>query len=81
MELSLDRQNNGTEFARYNKIVNDKYGRPIIIAADKPILDTRMYKFYYADGYKTLMTANATESNFFPKSTKMDNIFYYSMPS
>ena len=44
MELALDRHDNGPEFARFNKRLNHKYGRPIGIAADNKILDTRMYE-------------------------------------
>ena len=65
MELALDRHNNGPEFARVNNRLKDKYGRPIGTAEDNPILDTRMYKVEYADGYKTSMTANAIASNLF----------------
>ena len=54
-----------TEFSRVNKRLKDKDGRPIVIAADNPILDTNMYKFEYADGYKTSMIANAISSNLF----------------
>ena len=53
MEIVLDRHNNGPEFASVNKRLKDKDGRPIVIAAYNPILDTRMYKVEYADGYKT----------------------------
>ena len=42
MELALDRHDGGPEFARVNKILKDKYGRQIIIAAQNPILDTSM---------------------------------------
>ena len=64
-ELALDRHDNGTELARVNKRLKDKDGRPIGIAADNPILDTRIYKVEYYDGYKTVMTANAIASNLF----------------
>ena len=50
MELALDRHNYGPEFARVNKILKYKYGRQIGIAAESPILDTRMYEFEYDDG-------------------------------
>ena len=55
----------GPEFEIVSKVLKDKYGRPIRIAAYNPILDTRMYKVEYADGYKTAMTANAIASNLF----------------
>ena len=57
MELALDRHDDGPEFSRVNKRLKDKDGIPIGIAADNPILDTRMYEVEYADGYKTAMTA------------------------
>ena len=65
MELALYRHNNGPEFARVNKRLKEKYCRPIGTAAENPILDTRMYKVEYADGYRTAMTSNAISSNLF----------------
>ena len=65
MELALGRHNDGPEFLRVNKRLKDKDGIPIGIAAENPILDTRMYEVEYADVYKTAMTANATASNLF----------------
>ena len=44
MELALDRHDNGPEFARVNSRLKGKYGRPIVIAADNAILDTKMYE-------------------------------------
>ena len=54
MELALDRHAYGPEFARVNKRLKEKYGRPIGIASENPILDTRMYEVEYADGYKKI---------------------------
>ena len=65
MEIALGRHDDGLEFARFNNISKDKDGRPIGIATDNPILDTRMYKVEYTDGYKTSMTANAIARNLF----------------
>ena len=65
MELALDRHDNGPEFARVNKRLKEKDGRPIIIVADNPILETRMYEVECDNGYKTAMTANAIASNLF----------------
>ena len=65
LKLALDRQDDGPEFSRVNKRLKDKYGIPIGIAAENPILDTRVYEVEYADGYKTVMTANTTASNLF----------------
>ena len=65
MELALDRHDDGPEFARVKKRLNDKDGKPIGITEKNPILDTRMWKVEYDDGYKTPMTANTIESNLF----------------
>ena len=65
MELALDRHDDKPEFERVNKRLNDKDGIPIGIAADNPILYTRMYEVEYADGYITAMTANTLASNLF----------------
>ena len=81
MEPALDRHDGGPEFERVSKRLKDKDGRLIRIAAYNPILDIRMYGVEYSDGYKTVMTASAITSNLFPKSTKMNNGFYYSTPS
>ena len=42
MELALDRHDDTPEFARVNRRLKDKDGRPIVIEAENPILDTRM---------------------------------------
>ena len=65
MELALDRHENGPGFERVNKILKHKYGRPIGISVENPILDTRMYEVEYADGYKTVMASNKISSNLF----------------
>ena len=65
MELALDRHDYGPIFSRVNNRLKEKDGRPIGIAADNPILDTRMYEVEYADGYKTAMIDNAIPSNLF----------------
>ena len=65
MELALNRHENGPEFARVNKGLEEKDGRPTGIAAENPILDTRMYEVEYPDGYNTVMTSNTIERNLF----------------
>ena len=42
MKLALYRNDYGHELSRVNKILKDKYGRPIGIAADNPILEKSM---------------------------------------
>ena len=44
VKLTLDRHVDGPECARVNKRLKDKDGRPIGIASDNPILNTRMYE-------------------------------------
>ena len=63
MEISLDRHDNGHEFLRVNKRLKYKDCRLVVVAAENPILDTRMYEVEYSDGYKTAMTANTITSN------------------
>ena len=50
MELVLDRHDDESELARVKNILKEKDGRPIGIAADNPILYTRMYEVEYYDG-------------------------------
>ena len=50
MELALDRHDDESELARVKNILKEKDGRPIGIAADNPILYTRMYEVEYYDG-------------------------------
>ena len=55
--------------------MKDKEGRPIGIASDNPILDTRMYEVEYADGYKAAMVANNIASNLFAQVDQDGNCF------
>ena len=65
MELELDRQGEGSEFARVTKRLKDKDGRPIGTASKNLILDYQMYEVEYKDGHKVAMAANAIASNIF----------------
>ena len=65
MELELDRQGQGPEFARVTKQLKDKDGRPIGTEAKNPIHDSRMYEVDSEDGHKVAMDANAIASNLF----------------
>ena len=65
MELSIERVEDGPEFVRVPKRLNNAEGRPIGVANDNPILDTRMYEFEYSDGYKTILAANTISGNLF----------------
>ena len=71
MALALDRHNNGPEFETFNNRLKDKDGIPIGIAANNPIINTRMYEaeyiIKYSDRYETAMTANTKASNLFSK--------------
>ena len=65
MELDLDRQGEGPEFARVTKRLKDKDRRPIGTASKNPILHSWMYEVDYEDGHKVAMAANAIASNLF----------------
>ena len=65
MELYLDRQGDGPEFARVTKQLKEKDGRPIGAASKIAILDYRMYEVEYEDGHKVAISANAISSNLF----------------
>ena len=75
MELSLDRQSDGPEFARVTKRLKDKEGRSIGIASENLILDTRMYKVEYAYGHKAAMTTNNIANNLFAQVDQDGNRF------
>ena len=64
-KLALDMHEDGPEFSRVKKILKEKYGRPIEITADNPILDIRMYEVEYSDGYKIVMTSKEIASKLF----------------
>ena len=81
MELALDRHEDGPKFSIFNTRLEDNDGRPTRIAADNPILDTRMVGVEYSDGYKTAMTANAIASNVFAQVDQDEQHSYYSTPS
>ena len=81
MELTLDRHDGGSEFARFNKRLKYKDGRLMRIAAFNPILDISMYGVKYYDGYKTVMTASAITSILFSQVDQYGQRFYYSTPS
>ena len=44
MELTLDQGGDIPEFTRVKKILKDANGRPIGVANENPILDSRMYE-------------------------------------
>ena len=59
MELAFDCGDDGPSFAKVTKILRDAQGLTIGTANDNPILDTRMYKVEYLDGFRTSMAANS----------------------
>ena len=65
MELELDRGGEQPEYTRVKKRLNDNQGRPIGIASDNPILDTRMYEVDYQYSYTTALAANLIAGNLF----------------
>ena len=63
MEIAFDRGDDGPSFAKVTKRLRDAQGITIGTANDNPILDTRMYKVKYLDGFTTSMAANSIAEN------------------
>ena len=58
MELTLNWGGDRPELTRVKKILKNVNRRPIEVANDKPILDSRLYEVEYRDGYIVAMAAN-----------------------
>ena len=66
MEISLPRGADGEQhLARVKRRAVDQDGRPIGVAADNPMLDTRKYVVQYLDGTVETLTANTIATNLF----------------
>ena len=55
------------------KQLKDNQGRPIGIASDNPILDTRMYEVEYQDGHTAALAANIIAENIFAQVDEEGN--------
>ena len=77
MELDLDRQGEGPEFARVAKRLKYKDGRLIGTTSKNPILDSRMYEVEYKEGHKLAMADNAIASNLFAQVDQDGQIFVF----
>ena len=75
MELTLDRGGDRPEFARENKRLKDANRRPIGVANDNSILDSRMYEVEYRNGYVAAMASNIIADNLFSQVHQKVNIF------
>ena len=73
MELALDRGGEQPEYARVKKRLKDNQGRPIGIASDNPIIDTRMYEVKYQDGHMAALTGNLIAENIFAQVDEEGN--------
>jgi hypothetical protein len=65
MELALPRDGDGPTLARVKKRLKDSDGKPIGVAHQNPILDTRIFEVEFLDGYTVSMTANAIAEHLF----------------
>ena len=65
MELALDRGREQPKYERVKKRSKDNQGRPIGIALENPILDTRMYEVEYQDVHTAALAANLISENLF----------------
>ena len=57
------------------KILKDTNGRPDRVANDNPILDSRMYKVGYRNGYVVEMAPTVIAENLFTQVDQEGNIF------
>ena len=57
------------------KRLKDAIRRPIVVANDKPIMDSRMYEVEYSDGYVAAMLANVIAENLFAQVDQEGKIF------
>ena len=64
-EMTLDQEGDRPEFARVKKRPKETNGRPIGVANDNPILDSRMYEVEYRNGYVAEMAANLIDEKLF----------------
>ena len=65
MKLTLDQVGDRPEFTTVKKILKNANKRPICMANENPILDSRMYEVEYHDGYVAAMAANVIAENLF----------------
>ena len=65
MEVTLSRDSDRSEYAKVTKWLRDTNSLSISIANNNTILDTRLYKVEYLNGYQTSLTANTIAKNLF----------------
>ena len=63
MELGLHRGEEGIHHARVKRRAVDDEGRPLGIANNNPLLDSRQYEVQYLDGGTEILTANIIAEN------------------
>ena len=63
MELGLQREEEGIQHARVKRRALDDDGKPIGVASNNPILDSRLYEVEYIDGRIETLTANIIAEN------------------
>ena len=63
------------EFARVKKRLKDANRRPICVANDNPILDSRMYEVEYRDESIAAMASNVIVKNLFAQVDQEGKIF------
>ena len=63
------------EFTRVKKRLKDANWRPIGVANENPILDSRIYEVKYSDGYISAIAANLIAENLLAQVYQEGNIF------
>ena len=77
MEVALPQDDDGPEFARVTKQLQDANSIPIATANNNPILDTHIYKVEYLDGHKALLAANTIAENIFAQINDEGCCFFF----
>ena len=71
----MDQVGDRPEFEGVKKKLKDANGRPMGVANNNPILDSRMYEVGYRDGYVAEMAANVIFENLFTQVNQEGNRF------
>ena len=73
MKLDFDCGDVSPSFTKVTKRLREAQGSPIGTANEKPILDTRMYKVEYLDGFTTSMAAKSIAEKMFAQVDEEGN--------
>ena len=72
-EIALAGGENDVQFGRVSKRLRDAEGRPIGLADDNPLLDTRQYTVEFRDGHSESLSANLIAQNLYSQLDEEGN--------